>query len=569
MAIVATPTSTSTTASWRQPLLIWMGLALILVVSVFTLTPVLFIVINSLNSAPPNENWRFGFEGWREAFGSPRTLNAIGYTFLLNIRSLVGIAIAFVFSWLLTRVRIPLRNFIEFSLWIAYFLPLLPLALSWILLLDPNYGLINQLLQRLGFKFNVYSVYGIVWIHLTASTIPIMTILLAPVMRQIDASLEEAARMCGAGSWQTFRRVLIPVLAPALFTVLLAALIRGLEAFQIELLLGKPIGIYVYATRIYDLIQWEPPLFPQAMALSTLFLGILFLLALFYQRYISKRSFATVSARGVSFRPMDVGRGRYWISAFLVIFVLIGVYLPLGILIVGSLMKLFGFFSIKDPFSTRHWLLVLHDPVFLTAVRNSIVLGIGTASVGLLCYCLLGYALVRTKLFGKSLINLLIWLPWAIPGILLGLAFLWLFLSTRFLSPLYGSYLGLLMVLLIKEMPIGVHMTKTAFVQISEELEQVGRVCGANWFYTFRRIILPLVSPVLVSIFAIVFMGAIRDIDTIILVGTASTRPLSLLMMEYSMAGEMQAASILGVILSLFAIVIALVSRKIGLRSAA
>lgn len=569
MAIVATPTSTSTTASWRQPLLIWMGLALILVVSVFTLTPVLFIVINSLNSAPPNENWRFGFEGWREAFGSPRTLNAIGYTFLLNIRSLVGIAIAFVFSWLLTRVRIPLRNFIEFSLWIAYFLPLLPLALSWILLLDPNYGLINQLLQRLGFKFNVYSVYGIVWIHLTASTIPIMTILLAPVMRQIDASLEEAARMCGAGSWQTFRRVLIPVLAPALFTVLLAALIRGLEAFQIELLLGKPIGIYVYATRIYDLIQWEPPLFPQAMALSTLFLGILFLLALFYQRYTSKRSFATVSARGVSFRPMDVGRGRYWISAFLVIFVLVGVYLPLGILIVGSLMKLFGFFSIKDPFSTRHWLLVLHDPVFLTAVRNSIVLGIGTASVGLLCYCLLGYALVRTKLFGKSLINLLIWLPWAIPGILLGLAFLWLFLSTRFLSPLYGSYLGLLMVLLIKEMPIGVHMTKTAFVQISEELEQVGRVCGANWFYTFRRIILPLVSPVLVSIFAIVFMGAIRDIDTIILVGTASTRPLSLLMMEYSMAGEMQAASILGVILSLFAIVIALVSRKIGLRSAA
>jgi iron(III) transport system permease protein len=569
MAIVATPTSTSTTASWRQPLLIWMGLALILVVSVFTLTPVLFIVINSLNSAPPNENWRFGFEGWREAFGSPRTLNAIGYTFLLNIRSLVGIAIAFVFSWLLTRVRIPLRNFIEFSLWIAYFLPLLPLALSWILLLDPNYGLINQLLQRLGFKFNVYSIYGIVWIHLTASTIPIMTILLAPVMRQIDASLEEAARMCGAGSWQTFRRVLIPVLAPALFTVLLAALIRGLEAFQIELLLGKPIGIYVYATRIYDLIQWEPPLFPQAMALSTLFLGILFLLALFYQRYTSKRSFATVSARGVSFRPMDVGRGRYWISAFLVIFVLIGVYLPLGILIVGSLMKLFGFFSIKDPFSTRHWLLVLHDPVFLTAVRNSIVLGIGTASVGLLCYCLLGYALVRTKLFGKSLINLLIWLPWAIPGILLGLAFLWLFLSTRFLSSLYGSYLGLLMVLLIKEMPIGVHMTKTAFVQISEELEQVGRVCGANWFYTFRRIILPLVSPVLVSIFAIVFMGAIRDIDTIILVGTASTRPLSLLMMEYSMAGEMQAASILGVILSLFAIVIALVSRKIGLRSAA
>jgi len=396
-----------------------------------------------------------------------------------------------------------------------------------------------------------------------------MTILLAPVLRQLDASLEEAARMCGAGSWQTFRRVLIPLLGPALFTVFLAALIRGLEAFQVELLLGKPIGVFVYATRIYDLIQWEPPLFPQAMALSTLFLGILFLLALFYQRYTSTRAFATVSGRGVSFRLMDIGRVRYAISALLIIFVVISVYLPLAVLIVGSLMKLFGFFTIKDPFSTRHWSLVLGDPVFLSAVRNSIALGVGTAGIGLFCYCLVGYALVRTKIAGRSLINLLIWLPWAIPGILLGLAFLWLFLSARVFAPLYGSYLGLVLVLLIKEMPIGVHMTKTAFVQISEELEQVGRVCGAPWFYNFRRIVVPLISPVLVSVFAIVFMGAVRDIDTIILVGTANTRPLSILMMEYSMAGEMQAASILGVILSLFAIAIALVSRKIGLRSAA
>jgi iron(III) transport system permease protein len=556
-------------AVWRQPSLIWAGLGLCAIIAALTLTPVLFIIINSFNAAPPSENWRFGFDGWREAFGSPRTLAAIGYTFILNIRSVVAIAVAFLFSWLLVRVRIPGGNFIEFSLWIAYFLPSLPLALSWILLLDPNYGLINQFLKPLGIGFNIYSLFGIAWIHLTATTIPIMTILLAPVLRQLDASLEEAARMCGAGSWQTFRRVLIPLLSPALFTVFLASLIRGLEAFQVELLLGKPIGVFVYATRIYDLIQWEPPLFPQAMALSTLFLGLLFVLALFYQRFTSKRAYATVSARGVSFRLMDIGRVRYAIAGLLILFVAISVYLPLAILVVGSLMKLFGFFTIKDPFSTRHWILVLSDPVFLSAIRSSIALGIGTASIGLFCYALIGYALVRTKLVGRSLVNLLVWLPWAIPGILLGLAFLWLFLSAPVFSPLYGSYLGLVLVLLIKEMPIGVHMTKTAFVQIAEELEQVGRVCGAHWFYNFRRIVVPLISPVLVSIFAIVFMGAVRDIDTIILVGTASTRPLSILMMEYSMAGEMQAASILGVILSLFAVAIALVSRKIGLRSAA
>ena len=382
--------------------MIWAGLGLCAIIAALTLTPVLFIIINSFNAAPPSENWRFGFDGWREAFGSPRTLAAIGYTFILNIRSVVAIAVAFLFSWLLVRVRIPGGNFIEFSLWIAYFLPSLPLALSWILLLDPNYGLINQFLKPLGIGFNIYSLFGIAWIHLTATTIPIMTILLAPVLRQLDASLEEAARMCGAGSWQTFRRVLIPLLSPALFTVFLASLIRGLEAFQVELLLGKPIGVFVYATRIYDLIQWEPPLFPQAMALSTLFLGLLFVLALFYQRFTSKRVFATISARGVSFRLMDIGRVRYAIAALLIVFVAISVYLPLVVLVVGSLMKLFGFFTIKDPFSTRHWVLVLSDPVFLSAIRNSIALGIGTASLGLFCYCLIGYALVRTEVVGRS-----------------------------------------------------------------------------------------------------------------------------------------------------------------------
>lgn len=546
-----------------------LGIALVLGVGAISLTPVLFIVIGSLNSAGPAESWRFGFQGWQEAFDSPRTLNAIGYSFLLSFRSLAGICVAFIFSWLLIRVRIPFRRLIEFSLWIAYFLPDLPIAISWILLLDPHYGLINQLLQFLGFKLNIYSVYGIVWVHLTASTIPVMTILLTPALRQMDASLEEAARVCGAGTWQTFRRVLVPVLAPALLTVLLASLIRSLEAFQIELLLGTPAGIYVFATRIYDLIQWEPPLFPQAMALSTLFLGILFIMALFYQRYTGKRQFATIGGRGVSFRPMDMGKARYLISALLLVFILIAVWLPLGILIMGSLMKIFGHFHIGDPFSTRHWVLVLNDPIFLSSMQSSFLLGAGTAGFGLLLYSLLGYALTRTSLLGKSVVNVLVWLPWAVPGILMGLAFLWLLLSVPILSPIYGTFAGLILVLLIKDMPIGVHMMKTAFVQIAEELEQVARVCGAGWVFTYRRITLPLISPMLVTIFLIAFMSAIRDISTIILLGTASTRPLALLMMEYSMAGQKEAASIIGVILSLFAIGTALLTRRFGSRLSA
>jgi iron(III) transport system permease protein len=232
----------------------------------------------------------------------------------------------------------------------------------------------------------------------------------------------------------------------------------------------------------------------------------------------------------------------------------------------GSFMKLFGFFNIDQPFSLKHWTVVLNDPAFLSALRNSFAVGIGTAVFGLILYSFLAYVLLRTSVFGKSWMNLLVWLPWAVPGILLGLAYLWLFLSAPVFTVFYGTFAGLFLVLVIKEMPIGVHMMKAGLVQVAEELEQVGRVCGARWLYTYWRITLPLVSPVLVSILAIVFITAVRDIDTIILISTSSVRPLSLLMMEYSMAGEVQAASIIGVILSAVAVVVAILARRYGLR---
>jgi ABC-type Fe3+ transport system permease subunit len=140
-------------------------------------------------------------------------------------------------------------------------------------------------------------------------------------------------------------------------------------------------------------------------------------------------------------------------------------------------------------------------------------------------------------------------------------------LSVPVLSLLYGTYGALVLVLLVKEMPIGVYMLNTAIAQISEELEQVGKICGARWLLAYRRILLPLMAPMLVSIFAITFMAAVKDIGTIVLLGGGSTKPLSLLMLSYTLSGEPQAAAIIGVILSGLGIIIALVSRRLGLRA--
>jgi iron(III) transport system permease protein len=549
-----------------------LGFSTFLFVALFAASPIAFILVNSFNISSPGHPFRAGLQGWFDAFADYKTLNAVGYSFLLSVRSFVGIAIAFALSWLLIRIRIPGRSVIEFFLWVAFFLPTLPMTLGWILLLDPHYGLINQLFLKLPFieraPFSIYSVGGILWVHLTLTTVPVMTILLMPVLRQFDAAIEEAARVCGSGPWEILRRITLPLLSPALLTVTIAGLIRSLEAFEIEQLLGTPAGIDVYSTRIFEMISWEPPRFPAAMALSSLFLAVLFVLALFYQRFTQKREFATVGARGISLRPMMVGRWRYVASTACLFGTSLWIILPMVMLIVGSFMRLYGFFSVKTPFTVQHWLSAFRDPLLLICLKNSLVIALGVGVFGLAVYSMIAYVIVRTQIPARQTISILAWLPWALPGILLGVALLWLLLSLPGMSFIYGTFVPLILVLIVKEMPIGTHMMKAALGQISRELEEASWACGAGRFTTFWRISLPLVTPTLISIFAIVLIGALRDISTTILLVTAKTRPLSVLMLEYSRGGQLEVASIIGVLITTVAIAMAMLARRFGLRMA-
>lgn len=513
--------------------------------------------------------WAFGLDGWRDAlFESARTLSALGYSLVLAIRAPLAVGIAFLISWLLIRVQIPGRSVIEFVLWMAFFLPTLPVALGWIILLDPTSGLINTFLKGLPIPLgplSINSILGILWVHMSIATVPVMTILLAPAFRMMDASMEEASRSCGATNWQTLRRITLPLILPASLTAMLAGLIRSLEAFEVEQLLGARVGIFVYATRIYDLINYQPPQFPQAMALSTFILGMLCILALLYQRIVSTRNYATIMGRGMSVRPLLTGRWRYAASGVLFTYIGIGIVLPVALLTVGSFMRLFGFFGINEPFTLDHWRRVLESPAFGLALRNTMVLGLGTSGLGLVVYSGLGYVVARSNLTGRGLIGLMAWLPWAIPGTLLGVGLLWLLLSVPVLELLYGNIGVLLFALFVKELPLGVNLSSTAFLQVSRELELSSRVCGAGWLTTYRRVMLPLIAPMLVSLFAVTFIGAVRDISTTVLLVTPSTRSLSLLMFEFSISGNPESAAILGLIVTGVAFGVAFVVRRLGL----
>ena len=368
----------------------FVGFLLLLGIGFITLVPLGFLILNSFNTSQLGQEISWGFEGWRQAFGAPQTIKALMYSVLLSARTFLGLAVAFLVSWLLIRVRIPASPFIEFSLWMAWFLPPLSVTIGWIALLDPHHGLINVLLAHvlpIAIRLNIYSFSGILWVHLTLLTVPVMTILLTPAFRQMDASFEESARTCGSGPLRTLRRIVLPLLWPTVLVVTIATFIRSLEAFEIEQIIGIPAGIYVYGTRIYDLVRWDPPLYSQAMALSTIFLFVLFGAVLLYQRSSRHHEFATLRPGGASFRPALIGKWRYFASGLLILWIAVSIYLPLAMVLIGSFMKFFGMFGLQQPFTIQHWAAVLGDPAFterLTELFDHGVQRCGCGGCGLL-----------------------------------------------------------------------------------------------------------------------------------------------------------------------------------------
>lgn len=551
---------------WRLPSPGMM--ALIGVVAFLVLTPLALMILNSFQIARPGQPIVWGLEGWVTAFTSPGIVSAMTNTFSLAItRQAIALLIGAFFAWLIARTDLPMKGTLEFFFWLSFFLPALPETMGWILLFDPKYGLMNQALIDIGVMsqpiFNIYSFWGIIWAHMGGS-VSVKVMLLAPAFRNLDAVLEEASRISGAGGTRTFFRIVLPVMMPAILVTTILGMIRSLEAFEIELLLGTPIGLQVYSTKIHELVTWEPPQFAPAMALSTMFLGVLLLMVALQRRYIGKRNYETVTGRGFSMRSTPLGRWRYPAFALVLTFALFITVVPTVLLVTGTFMKLFGFFHIADPWTLENWRATLSDPVLMRSLWNTVAIGLGAGFVGVLFYSLIAYAVVKTRQHGRWLLDFLSWLPWSVPGILLGVALLWTFLQTKIFLPIYGTIYILMIAMLIKSMPFGTQMIKSVLIQLGGDLEEASKVCGATWFDTFRRVILPLIMPALITVGLVGFISAARDISTVVLLGSGRSRTLSLLMLDFAAGAEFEKATVVAVIIVGLVVVAALLARAVG-----
>jgi iron(III) transport system permease protein len=550
----------------------WIPLALLVGLLILILAyPLALLFVKSFVISRPGQPTVWAVNGWVEAFTDVNLAIAIGNTFYLAfVRVIITSVLAIFFAWVVTRTDTPLKGFIEVALWLGFFLPLLPMTMGWILLLDPYYGLINKFLMKVfGFSrppFDIYSYWGIIWCHLAFST-SVRFLLMTPAFTAMDAALEDAARTSGSSNMGVLIRITVPILAPAILASTALGFIRSLESLEIEMVLGIPAGIYVVPTKIWDYLHWEPPLYDRATALCSIFLLFVFFLIWLHRIFLRGKQFTTVSGRSYMVRTFPLGRWRWVTCAFCLLFILVMIILPLATLMMGTFMEFFGNFDTEKVWTVHHWTAVFADPIFLRSLKNTLMLGLAAGIGGTLLYALISYVIVRTRLPGRGAIDILSWLPWALPGVLISLALLWAVLgSGEYVKLIYGTVSVLVLSIIIKEMPLGTQIIKAGVLQISNELEEASSAAGATWLAGFRRILLPLLKPTMMAVGIIVFISAARDIPTVIFLATNQSRTLSLLMLDYIADANKEKAAVLGVFLVFLIFAFLFIGRLLGFR---
>ncbi len=540
------------------------------IIAFLVIYPAFMLVMTSFQVNAFTLNPSTGLDNWRDIFSRPRLLNAIYNTMSLAVvRQLLSLILGVLLAWLIARTNLPYAGSLEVGFWIALFMPALPVTLAWVLLADESIGLLNVGARHLfGIDydlFKIYSFWGIVWVHLMTSTIAIKVFLLVPAFRGMDAALEEAARTCGAPIFKTLLHIVVPIMAPTIIVVIMLGLIRSMQAFEIELILGGPVRIEVYSTAIYKAINATPPGHGIAAALSVTFLAVIAPLVALQQWY-GASAHSSISGK-FSNRSMDLGRWRWPLFAFIATMLFFMTVLPFILLLMSSFMKKFGMFDLPEPWTTRNWVEAMTRGDIPRAFWNSMRLALSAAIIGMTVYSLLAYIVVKTKFWGRRFLDFLTWLPAIIPGLVLGLGFLQMFAGTPVFRPIYGTIAVLVIAVVVGSLALGTQIIKTSLMRLGAELEEASAAAGASRLYTFRRIVLPLIAPSVAVIGLEIFATGVSVVGLVALLGTGATQPLSIVQLIYLDSGLFEPASVIGILIMVITVVAALLARHIGLRA--
>ena len=521
--------------------------ALVMVLTFLVLYPVAMLLLGALTNTNPVVD---GFSVFDLSLDNFTTVLANPNVHLALVNSLIacggGTALAVVigltFSWVVVRTDTPCKGLIAAASMLPLFVPPLVAAVAWSILGSPRSGLLNTFLASIGidWKFNVYSMPGLILIF-GMYYAPYVYMFTASALRNMDPALEEAAEISGATTFGTLLTVTFPLIAPAILSGMLLSFIVMLGIYGIPAVIATPADIAVLTTYIFKLTAWTPPLYSTAASVAIILMVVTGVLVVLQQRVLSRRSYVTVA--GKAFRPavLKLGRWRYFTLSLAVAYLFVVVVLPSLALLVAAFRRFLFIRDLPSLFDGRqysfvHFERLFSNPLALRSIVNTMEVGLITALVGGAFAFAIGYTVNRTRLPGRSTIDAIATLPVAIPGLVIGVAYLWAWIGLP--GGLYGTIWILALAFIARFMPDTVKALSTSLMQIHRELEEASWICGRGLIGTIRSIVLPLARPGVIAAMTLLFILAIRELGSSLFLYTSQTMVMAVLLLDYYEGGN-------------------------------
>ena len=469
----------------------------------------------------------------------------------------LAVGLGLIFAWLVERTNMPFRNIIYALLFAPVAIPGLVFAISYILLLSPDIGVLNKGLMGLfgltEAPFNIYSLMGLIFVEGIRLT-PGSFLMMSAVLKSMDPSLEEAAYTSGTGILRAVRFVTIPLMLPGLLAAFIYFFVTVIESFEVPAVIALPMSLQLLTTKIFFATRAETdfPHYSVAAAVSMIFIFASALLIYCYSRATRHAErFTTVTGKGYRPRLIDLGRWRYAALAFVVLFFSFSVVFPLLVLIWGSLLPYLqppSFAALANA-SFGSYLKISQIPSFGLALKNTAFVTVVVATTTMLLSSLAAWFVVRSRVRGGRIMDLLTFLPHAIPSIVLAVGLIVFHLKFNDIIPIYGTIWIIIVGLTTKRMSYGSRIMIGTMFQLHKELEEASEVCGVGWLKTFCLITLRLLLPAFVNGWLYVAMLSIALFTIPVMLYTPRTIVFSVLIWNLWESAKVQDACAVGVLM--------------------
>ena len=530
-------------------LILFLAIAILVIVVAF---PVLLILFNAFWA-----NGEFNFASVVDILKEPETFQALLNSLIIATCTTIGSTIVGTFfAWLVTRTDLPHKTFMKSMFLVPFMLPSFIGALAWKMLLSPNAGFINQFfIDNFGFTgpiFNIYSYYGISIVEIMY-LFPFVFIQVCGALERMDPTLEESARISGAGLFTITRKITIPLVLPSILSGALLIMLYSMAHFGTVAVLGIENGIYNIPTLIYERIHQSGGSF-EAIRTGTVLATVLVITAaliIWLQRKILGSGHYQIIG-GKSFRPMELKlRGlRYPLLIFCLAYIAFTILLPTAVIFLVGSLKTYGLSFALSNLSLDNYKFILFDyKITRDAIFNSVTLGFTAAIITMFAGVMISYVIVKMKVRGKGILEFLGMLPFSVPGsvIALGVILAW---SGQFGINLYNTVWIILVAYIARYMAFSLKANSAALEQVHDSLVEASRACGATMWRSLRDVVLPLVRRGMFAAFFLIFLPSLRELTVSIMLYAPTTRTIGVAIYTLNEDGEtVMSAALAGIAL--------------------